>query len=165
MNKRNKTRELSEVMHKIIANHVQGYKCSSRDLDIPRSTIHHISKMFRAHGIVANSTGHRHIRGLVRRSQWVNGGESTSVSCHQIEDDIRTHGMTVSCTSGLTQQLASSVKNSKKGSVVREIHEDPADWHKKAWLRFARTCQNINGRMSWGQIGTPYHLYIYRKLN
>lgn len=83
-----------------------------------------------------------------------NSGESTSVSCHQIEDDLQTQGMTVSCTSALTQQLASSVKNSKKGSyVVREIHEDSTDWHKKARLQFARTCQNTYGRMSWGQMG------------
>lgn len=64
MNKRKKSIELSEVMHKIIAKHGQShrYKCISRDISVSLSTIRKVSKTFMAHGVVANSTGLSHIK-------------------------------------------------------------------------------------------------------
>lgn len=67
MNKRKKSIELSEVMHKIIAKHGQShrYKCISRDISVSLSTIRKVSKTFMAHGVVANSTGLSHIKNLI----------------------------------------------------------------------------------------------------
>ena len=70
MEKRNKTRELSEeVRHKIVAKHgqSQGYKSISRDLDVPVSTVCNVIRKFKAHGTAANLLGRGCKRKLDRR--------------------------------------------------------------------------------------------------
>ena len=72
MERRNKTRELSEeVRHKIVAKHgqSQGYKSISRDLDVPVSIIRNVIRNFKAHGTVANLPGRGRKRKLDQRLQ------------------------------------------------------------------------------------------------
>ena len=102
MDKRNKSRELSEkVSEKVVAKHgqPQGYSSISRDLEVPLSTVHNVIKTFKAHGTVANLPGRGCKRSIDQRFQrmivqMVEKGPQTPAK--QIQADLQTQGTTFS---------------------------------------------------------------------
>ena len=96
MDKRNKSRELSEkVSEKVVAKHGQPQGYSS----ITVSTVHNVIKKFKAHGTVANLPGRGRKRSIDQRLkqrivQMVEKGPQTTAK--QIQADLQTQGTTFS---------------------------------------------------------------------